>query len=90
MDKEELLTELEDIDYKIELLEKMYQHAIDLMDLNEEDFKLDTNFEEMRDEIDTRLSDFKEERQNIKDNIRDFDDNKRELEERRYYRNHEI
>lgn len=90
MDKKELLTELKDIDYKIELLEKMYQHAIDLMDLNEEDFKLDTNFEEMRDEIDTRLSDFKEERQNIKDNIRDFDDNKRELEERRYYRNHEI
>lgn len=90
MDKEELLKEQEDIDYKIELLEKMYQHAIDLMDLNEEDFKLDTNFEEMRDEIDTRLSDFKEERQNIKDNIRDFDDNKRELEERRYYRNHEI
>ena len=90
MDKEELLKEQEDIDYKIELLEKMYQHAIDLMDLNEEDFRLDTNFEEMRDEIDTRLSDFKEERQNIKDNIRDFDDNKRELEERRYYRNHEI
>ena len=90
MDKEELLKEQEDIDYKIELLEKMYQHAIDLIDLNEEDFKLDTNFEEMRDEIDTRLSDFKEERQNIKDNIRDFDDNKRELEERRYYRNHEL
>ena len=64
MDKEELLKEQEDIDYKIELLEKMYQHAIDLMDLNEEDFRLDTNFEEMRDEIDTRLSDFKEERQN--------------------------
>lgn len=90
MDKEELLKEQEDIDYKIELLEKMYQHAIDLMDLNEEDFKLDTNFEEMRDEIDTRLSDFKEERDNIRENIRDFDANKRELEEYSYYRNHEI
>lgn len=90
MDKEELLTELEDIDYKIELLEKMYQHAIDLMDLNEEDFKLDTNFEEMRDEIDTRLTDFKEERDNIRENIRDFNANKRELEEYSYYRNHEI
>jgi hypothetical protein len=90
MDKEELLTELEDIDYKIELLEKMYQHAIDLMDLNEEDFKLDTNFEEMRDEIDIRLSDLKEERDNIREDIRDFDANKRELEEYSYYRNHEL
>lgn len=90
MDKEELLTELEDIDYKIELLEKMYQHAKDLVDLNDEDFRLDTNFEEMRDEIDVRLTDFKEKRNNIRENIRDFDANKRELEEYSYYRNHEL
>ena len=90
MDKEELLTELEDIDYKIETLEKMYQYALELEAMNEEDFKLDTNYEEMRDEIDVRLTDFKEERQNIKENIRNFDENKREIEERSYYRNHEI
>ncbi len=90
MDKEELLTELEDIDYKIETLEKMYQYALELEAMNEEDFKLDTNYEEMRNEIDVRLTDFKEERQNIKDNIRNFDENKRELEERSYYRNHEL
>lgn len=58
--------DIEDVNYNIEKLEEMYQLSLELISLNKKEFKLDTNFEEMRDEIDIRLSDFKEKREKLK------------------------
>ena len=87
---EDLLAQLEDLDFNIENLEKMYQYALELEAMNEEEYKLDTNFEEVRDEIDIRLTDYKEERENVMQNIEDYKENKMENEEKSYYRRNEI
>lgn len=87
---EDLLSQLEDLDFHIENLEKMYQYALELEAMNEEEYKLDTNFTEVRDEIDIRLTDYKEERENVMQDIEDYKDNEMENAEKRYYRNNEL
>ena len=87
---EELLTQLEDIDYEIENLERMYQYALELEAMNEEDYGFETNFAEVRDEIDNKLTDYKEERENIMEEIEDYKANQMENAEKDYYRRNEL
>lgn len=87
---EDLLTRLEDIDFNIENLEKMYQYALELEAMNEEEYGFETDFKEVRDEIDNKLTDYKEERENVMEEIQDYKENQLENAEKDYYRRNEI
>lgn len=68
-DLEEMYSEIENNEYQIEQLEEMYKHAKALVELDEDDFMLDIDFESIRDDIDKKIADLRENNENIEEQI---------------------
>ena len=68
-DLEEMYSEIENNEYQIEQLEEMYKHAKTLVELDEDDFMLDIDFESIRNDIDKKIADLRENNENIEEQI---------------------
>ena len=68
-DLEEMYSEIENNEYQIEQLEEMYKHAKALVELDEDDFMLDIDFESIRNDIDKKIADLRENNENIEEQI---------------------
>ena len=68
-DLEEMYSEIENNEYQIEQLEEMYKHAKALVELEEDDFLLDTDYESIRNEIDKRIAELRENNESIEEQI---------------------
>lgn len=72
---EELLKDQEDLDRKIEILEKMKEHTEELIELDDEDYDLDFDLNSLKHSIEKRIEDYKMEKENIQENIQDIRNN---------------
>lgn len=68
-DLEEMYSEIENNEYQIEQLEEMYKHAKALVELDEDNFMLDIDFESIRNDIDKKIADLRENNENIEEQI---------------------
>lgn len=89
MEREELETAIADMEWKIEQLDKMYEHARALVDLEKEikdaneEIDLDYDLIQLRNTIDRLLEDCKEEKAELEGDLENIDDDTNE------YLNHE-
>lgn len=80
MEREELETAIADKQWKIEQLDKMYEHAKALVDLEKEikdaneEIDLDYDLIELRNTIDNLLEDCKEEKAELEGDLENIDD----------------
>lgn len=78
MTEEEYNQELERLDEGIDNLEKMYQHAVELLELDREEFDIDYDLVELRNTIDRKLTDYKSEKENVKGDLENLKDHQNE------------